>query len=55
MKQETMEQDWQQLEDRINQFTGQFLKADSIDQKPDSLILLTIQPEYEKDHTGDVV
>ncbi len=55
MKQETTEQEWQQLEDRINQFAGQFLKADSIEQKQDSFTLFTTQPEYKKDNAEDII
>ncbi len=46
MSRETLEQEWQQLEDRISQFVNRLLNEDpSIENKPDSVS----QSEYKNE------
>jgi hypothetical protein len=56
MNQETTDQGWQQLQGRITQLVDRFLKEDypSIEYKPGSVRLLTMQSGYSHDNTEDV-
>lgn len=52
MNQEARDQEWQQLQSRIDQMFGKFLKDENpaIEYKPDSLALLPPPPDFNNDN-----
>ena len=51
MNQETLEQEWQQLEDRISQYVDRLLNEDSsIENRPDSIS----QADYKNEDFPDI-
>ena len=51
MNQETVDQGWQQLQSRINQLVGQFLREDFpiIEYKPRNIALLQMPSDYSSE------
>jgi hypothetical protein len=56
MNQETVDQGWQQLQSRINQLVGQFLREDFpiIEYKPRSIALLQMPSDYKSENAENI-
>jgi hypothetical protein len=55
MNQDTKDQEWQQLQSRINKFVGHFLKNDipAIEHKTHIAGLLQLPPEYNEQNVEE--
>jgi hypothetical protein len=55
MNKEAMDQEWQQMQSRINHLVGRFLKEDypSIEYKPHTVKLLPVPSGYNDDNIED--
>jgi hypothetical protein len=56
MNQETVDQGWQQIQSRINQLVGRFLKEDFpiIEYKPRSIALLQMPSDYKTENAENI-